>query len=186
MAQTTKKALAASLKKRLESTTIDKITVKDIVEDCEVNRQTFYYHFHDIYEVLEWIFITEAEKAFSESMTYDTWQQGLANVFSYIKDNDKFVINCYRSLGRDYLEQFLYKYVIKVIRHVIDDITVGINISEKDKQFIADFYKYAFVGIILEWVRMGMKEKPEVIIENLNRVISSSIRRSLLDFEIKN
>ena len=62
MSDITKNALAASLKKLLNRKTLNKITVKDITDDCGVNRQTFYYHFHDVYELVEWIFIHELEK----------------------------------------------------------------------------------------------------------------------------
>ena len=62
MSLLTEKALAASLKKLLEKKTLDKITVKDITDDCGVNRQTFYYHFHDVYDLVEWIFTEEAKK----------------------------------------------------------------------------------------------------------------------------
>ena len=63
MSQTTKRALAASLEKLLAKKPLDKITVIDIVEDCEVNRQTFYYHFRDIYDLLEWTLLNETSKA---------------------------------------------------------------------------------------------------------------------------
>ena len=75
MSKITKKALAASLKKLLAERPLDKITVIDIVNDCEVNRQTFYYHFQDIYDLLEWVYLNEATKALDGKNTYDTWQQ---------------------------------------------------------------------------------------------------------------
>ena len=56
MSQTTKEALAESLKKLMNTTALAKITINDIVKDCGVNRRTFYYHFQDIYALLEWIF----------------------------------------------------------------------------------------------------------------------------------
>lgn len=62
MSQTTKRALAASLKKLLSDKPLDKITVTDIAEDCGVNRQTFYYHFQDIYDLVEWIYTSEAHR----------------------------------------------------------------------------------------------------------------------------
>ena len=55
MSQTTKRALAQSLKHLMEQKPLEKITVVDISEDCGVNRQTFYYHFQDIYDLIEWI-----------------------------------------------------------------------------------------------------------------------------------
>ena len=62
MAVLTKKALAAALKERLKTNTLDNIRVKDIAEDVGVNRQTFYYHFTDIYALVEWMFEEEAKK----------------------------------------------------------------------------------------------------------------------------
>ena len=57
MANTTKRARAAALKKRLTLTTLDKITIQQLVDDAEVSRKTFYYHFRDVYELLEWLLI---------------------------------------------------------------------------------------------------------------------------------
>ena len=76
MAQTTKKAFAASLKKLLSQKPLDKIKISDITNDCAVNRQTFYYHFKDIYDLLEWVYTNEATRALGDKKTYDTWQEG--------------------------------------------------------------------------------------------------------------
>ena len=162
MSQTTKKALAASLKKLLKKSTLDKITVKDIAEDCEVNRQTFYYHFQDVYALLEWIFMTDAQQVISGNKTYDTWQQGFLEVFKYVEENSEFVVNTYHSIGREHLERYLYSTVFGLLIDVVNEQAVGMNVREEDRNFIADFYKYAFVGLMLEWIRTGMKERPEV------------------------
>ena len=93
MSQTTKRALAQSLKHLMEQKPLEKITVVDISEDCGVNRQTFYYHFQDIYDLIEWIYINEAEKRLGEKTTYDTWQEGFLQILSYILNNRNFVRN---------------------------------------------------------------------------------------------
>ena len=62
MSDLTKKALAEALKNRLSKTTLKNITIKDLTDDCGLNRQTFYYHFSDIYELMEWIFVDEANR----------------------------------------------------------------------------------------------------------------------------
>nr|WP_207726972.1 TetR-like C-terminal domain-containing protein [Anaerosolibacter carboniphilus] len=180
---TTKKALAASLKKLLEKTTLDKITVKDIVQDCEVNRQTFYYHFQDVYALLEWIFVNEATKVISNNKTYDTWQQGFLQAFQYVEQNKTLVVNAYHSIGREHLERYLYDVVYKLLIDVVNEKAEGMRVSEVDKQFIADFYKYAFVGLMLEWIRTGMKERPEDTIDKLSKLITGDIHRALLKYE---
>ena len=69
MAQTTKRALEASLKKLLPRKPLNKITINDITEDCGVNRMTFYYHFQDIYDLIEWICLEEGGQAIQGKTT---------------------------------------------------------------------------------------------------------------------
>lgn len=182
MAQTTKKALASSLKKLLSKATLDKITIKDIAEDCEVNRQTFYYHFQDVYDLLEWIFVTEAERALDGKKTYSSWRQGFLQVFQYVKDNQIVVTNVYYSIKREQLERHLYSAVFSLLEGVINEQAEGLKVTEENKKFIADFYKYAFVGLMLEWIRTGMKEDPEDIIDKLSKLIAGDVKRALLKY----
>lgn len=179
MSQTTKKALAASLKNMLAQKPLEKIKVIDITQDCEVNRQTFYYHFKDIYDLLEWIYTNEAAKVLGDNKTYDTWQEGFARIFNYILDNKDFVLNTYKSVSREYLERYLYNETYLLLIKVVEEKSNGMVLRENDKSFIADFYKYAFVGLVLDWIKKGMKEDPGEIIEKLNILISGNIEKYL-------
>lgn len=185
MSSITKVALAESLKKLLHIKTLDKITIKDIVEDCGVNRQTFYYHFHDIYDLLGWFFIKEAEKIVGNKRTYTTWQQGFLQAFKYVSNDKKLIINAYNSVGREYLENYLYSIVYELLKDIVEEKAEKINVSEEDKKFVADFYKYAFVGLSLEWIRTGMKDEPEIIIEKLSKLIKGDIETGLRKLEEK-
>ena len=72
MSDLTKRALAEALKNRLSKTTVKNITIKDLTDDCGLNRQTFYYHFSDIYGLMEWIFVDETNKILNaDYMDYD-------------------------------------------------------------------------------------------------------------------
>ena len=185
MSQTTKKALAASLKKLLSQKPLDKITVIDIVEDCEVNRQTFYYHFQDIYDLVEWTYSNEATQAIGGKKTYDTWQQGFLQIFEYVTKNKAFVVNTYHSMSREHLETYLHNETYNLLIGVIEEKSAGMTIREEDKAFIAHFYTYAFVGLMLEWVRTGMRENPSAIIDRLNLVIHGDIALALERFSTK-
>lgn len=179
MSQTTKKALAASLKKLARNKPIEKITIIDIVEDCEVNRQTFYYHFQDIYDLVEWIFKSESTKAIQGNKTYETWQNGFLRVFGYVKENREFVTSVYHSACREHLVHYLYGETFELLLNVVNEKAAGMSVREEDKEFIADFYKYAFVGILLEWVEKGMKEKPEQIVGRVGVLIQGDITKAL-------
>ena len=81
MSQMTKRALEASLKKLLLQKPLNKITISDIAEDCGISRMTFYYHFKDIYDLVEWVCVEDAARALAGKKTYDTWQEGFLNIF---------------------------------------------------------------------------------------------------------
>lgn len=183
MAQTTKKALAASLKKLLSAKPLDKITISDITQDCEVNRQTFYYHFKDIYDLIEWIYTSEASRAIGEKKTYDTWQQGFLQIFEYARQNKAFIINTYHSVSREHLENYLYNATYELLYAVIDELCKDINVRDQDKAFVAHFYKYGFVGLILEWIDQGMKKTPETIVNRLNILMEGNIPAALERFK---
>lgn len=185
MSSMTKKQLAASLKKLMSKLPLDKVTVKDVALECGVNRQTFYYHFQDIYELLGFIFKSEALEAIKDYKTYETWQLGFLKIFHYVEDNKAFCLSTFCSLGRDHLEQFLNDVTFDLLYGVVEELSTaskiqnGGNISKEDKVFIANFYCYAFVSLLLAWLKTGAKEAPEHIIEKLNKLIDGDISRAI-------
>lgn len=179
LSQTTKRALEASLKHLLLQKPLDKITINDIAEDCGINRMTFYYHFKDIYDLVEWTCEEEARKALAGKKTYDTWQEGFLQIFEAVKENKSFIMNIYHSVSREQIEIYLYKLTYDLLIGVVEEQSAGMNVREEDKKFIADFYKYAFVGLMLDWIRNDMKEDPNVIIERLGVLMHGNIPRAL-------
>ena len=183
VAQTTKRALEASLKKLLLRKPLNKITISDITEDCGVNRMTFYYHFKDIYDLVEWACIESATRALAGQKTYDTWQQGFLQIFEAVLDNKPFILNVYHSVSREQVEIYLYKLTYDLLIGVVEEKSAGMNVREEDKKFIADFYKYAFVGLMLDWVRHDMKGDPHRIIEDLSVVMHGNVAAALERFK---
>ena len=104
MSQMTKRALVASLKDLLAEKPLDKITVTDLTEHCGVNRMTFYYHFKDIYDLVEWACIESATRALAGQKTYDTWQQGFLQILQALQRtrslSPKFIIPSAASISR--------------------------------------------------------------------------------------
>lgn len=179
MQQMTKKILANSLKKLMLKKPLARITIKDIVNDCGFNRQTFYYHFQDIYDLLGWTYKTEVVDSISDFKTYDNWPQGFLKIFQYVKNNKSFCINTFNSLGRDHLENFLYNQIFYMIIDVIEEISINSNISSKEKEFIANFYTYAFIGILTSWIKTNMEENPEDIIKKVEKLINGNIKKAV-------
>ena len=179
MSQITKRALAASLKNMLLKKPLNKITINDIAEDCGINRMTFYYHFKDIYDLVEWTCEEDAAKALEGKKTYDTWQQGFLNIFYAVLENKPFIMNVYRSVSREQAEIYLYRVTYDLLIGVVNERSANMSVSEDDKKFIADFYKFAFVGIMLEWIKNDMKADPKQIVDRISNLIHGDITRTL-------
>ena len=101
MSQITKRALEASLKNLLLQKPLNKITINDITEACGINRMTFYYHFKDIYDLVEWACLEDATKALEGKKTAETWQQGFLQIFYAVRENKPFIMNVYHCVSRE-------------------------------------------------------------------------------------
>ncbi|MDD3334058.1 MAG: TetR/AcrR family transcriptional regulator [Eubacteriales bacterium] len=179
MSQTTKRALEASLKNLLLQKPLDKITISDIAEDCGINRMTFYYHFKDIYDLVEWSCAEDAAKALAGKKTYDTWQDGFQQIFEAVKANKPFIMNVYRSVSREQVENYLYKVTYDLLAHVVSEASQGMEVSEDNKAFVANFYKYAFVGLMLDWIKNDMRGDAAEIVQQLSLLMHGNFPRAL-------
>lgn len=179
MPNATKAALEESLKRLLLKKPLDKITITDITTDCGISRMAFYYHFKDIYDLVDWIFLEMASEFLEGKETYDTWQQGFTQILYGVLRNRRLIMNAYNSLSHEQVERFLYALTYDLLLGVVEEEAVDVSIREEDKKFIIDFYKYAFVGFMIDWIKKGMKEQPEAFIEKLSVLIKGDIKRAL-------
>lgn len=183
MSQVTKRALEQSLKNLLLKKPLSKITISDLTEDCGMNRMTFYYHFKDIYDLVEWSCLTDAKRALDEKKTYDTWQQGFLQILEAVQANKPFIMNVYHCVHREQVEIYLRPLVEDLILNVVNEEAGGLNVRDEDKTFIVQAYSHIFIGIMLDWIKEDMKENPQEIVERLNKLIKGSIRASLTRFQ---
>lgn len=179
----TKKALANSLKDLMRDIPLNKISVKNIVERCGVNRQTFYYHFQDIFDLIGWIYKTEAVESIEHYRSYNTWTDGFYKIFLYIENNKTFCLNTLHSLSRSHLDMYLYAVANEMLMSVINEISCNMKVKEEDKKFIANFYTLAFTGLIIQWMINGMEENPKLIIEKLSELMEGNFIKALQRYE---
>lgn len=182
MSQITKRALEQSLKNLLQQKPLSKITISDITEDCGISRMTFYYHFKDIYDLVERACAEDAARVLQNKKTYDTWQQGFVQIFHAVRENKVFVMNVYRCVNREQVEKYLVPLTDQLIMGVITERAAGMTVREADQQFIAQVYSYAFVGIMLDWIRDDMRADPEELVNRLAMVIRGGITQALERF----
>ena len=184
MSQVTKRALEQSLKNLLLQKPLTKITIGDIAEDCGINRMTFYYHFKDIYDLVEWSCLEDARKALEEKKTYDTWQQGFLQIFEAVRDNKPFIMNVYHCVHREQVEKYLEPLVDSLLMGVIEEESQGITVRQEDKAFIAQVYSYIFIGLMLDWIKDDMRQDPEEIVSRLAKLVKGSVAAALSRFKV--
>ncbi|MFD7522912.1 dihydroxyacetone kinase transcriptional activator DhaS [Paenibacillus chitinolyticus] len=177
--QTTKKALAASLKKQMETKPLAKISVQDISSGSGLNRQTFYYHFKDKYDLVHWIYYSEAVESIADYRDYGHWSDMAVQILHYLMKNRLFYVNALKTPGQNAFDGYLFEATKDMIKRVVDDASGGLDVSDADKSFIAEFYTFAFVGIVVKWVKTGMKELPETMMKRISDLVDGTLTRAL-------
>ncbi|MGN1421303.1 MAG: TetR/AcrR family transcriptional regulator C-terminal domain-containing protein [Eubacterium sp.] len=151
----TKEKLVHALKECMQKKPLSKITVSEIINMCDVNRKTFYYHFEDIYSLLKWMFEQEAIDIVRHfDLLVDT-EEAVEFVLDYIEQNQH-IVNCaYDSMGRDEMKRFFYLDFIDIIKSLIEDCErrLSLKIDDDFRMFLADFYTEAFAGMCINYVR---------------------------------
>ncbi len=184
MKQTAKAAIVESFKQIISSKSIDKITVKGICEHCDINRQTFYNHFTDIFDIFKFVFYEEITREIAQNRTFETWGGGFLATMNYLKRNSKMILHVYYSSYRSEANTFFINISNRLLDDVVEEciVKLSVKLKDNDKRFIVNFYRHVFDGLMMEWVNEGMEEEPEIILKKLLIMITGSIPRSVAAF----
>lgn len=183
MASSTKEAFAAALKQMMAVKPIDRITIKDLVDICGVNRQTFYYHFDDVYDLLEWVFEQDASRVLPKEIAVDHWREDVTIFFEYLYQNSSFVINVYNSDSRRYMLRFLKERLEGCIRGFAEIVSANRNIDRQDFEFVVEFYSNGIIGLISQWLDLGMKLPYSITKERFLVALDNSVENLLYRFQ---
>ncbi len=178
----TKTAMANSLKLLMASKPITKISIREIVENCGLNRQTFYYHFQDIYDLLEWIINQEIVSIIKENDNFLSWQEAGIYLLKYIQHNELLTLCILHSVNRDSIKRYFYKDAFAISTSFLTEKSKGIDISQTDFQYITHFYSVSFAALLEDWIMSGMKKSPEEVIFILDQIISGTAEQALARF----
>lgn len=185
MANFTKRAIKDTFIKLLNERPLSRITVKDIVETCGINRNSFYYHYHDIPSLIEEIVTEEADRIISEYRTLDSLEMGFNAAIDFANRNRRAIMNIFKSVNRDIFEQYLWKVCDYIVESFFKTVFAEHPVSDEDREIITGFYRDQCFGMVIDWLRGGMKEdvheKIHRICELQEGFIEEMIRRSTGD-----
>ena len=177
--QYTKKKIREEFIKILNERPLNKITVKDIASACDINRNTFYYYYTDIYAILSEIFQTELQIVIDEYNDTLSWEESCIVATKFSLQNKTAIYHVYNSMQKEELEDYLFNVSGNIMSRYVEKVSDGISASSGDKKLIASFYQCALTEMVLRWIASGMKEDPDTIIRRIGRLFDGHIALSL-------
>jgi probable dihydroxyacetone kinase regulator len=184
----TKKAMAESLKTLMKKKSLERITISDIVKGCGLNRQTFYYHFNDKYDLVNWIYYSEIITTLSPISDGADWSAAIMKALNIMRKDKAFYAGSLNLEGQSILRDYLFRETRDMLIKILEkpDLQENMDIEPDDRVLIAEFYTYGLVGMVIQWVKKGMTEAPDEIVEKLSHFIDDSKWVSAVRSWVKN
>lgn len=177
----TKLLIANSLRKLMKKKSLDKIKIREIVEDCGVNRQTFYYHFQDIYALVEWIYTYDGRRIVDDHKDDHDWSGIIKEMFDYLEEHQDEIRCVVNSKADKFFHDFIHEKIGTVCRIVIDNVSPKMKVEDYYKDFIANFYTYAVCGVVECWMknRNATRMSSDELIRLFNLTIRGNVMAAL-------
>lgn len=156
MANFTEKEIKNAFLRLLDEKPLSRITVKQIVEECGINRNSFYYHFQDIPALIENIVTDEADRIIADHTDINTIDAALEAVVDFASQNRRAILHIFNSVNRDIFERYLWKVCDYVISTYAGAVFSGVVINEFDREVIFRFYRCECFGFAIEWMNEQM------------------------------
>lgn len=181
MSKLTKRAIKTSFLELLKTKSLDKVTVKDIVKSCEINRNTFYYYYSDIYDLLEHVFQEETQKVMEEEKICKTFYEEYEQCATLILGYKEAIIHIYNSKSKEVLENYIETITRYLVRRFVEKAAQGHIMTEENLQYICDFYSYSIIGTTLHWIGEGMPPYREDLLKRCSQSFEVTIDK-MIDF----
>lgn len=174
MAENLKDKIAETFLEMTARKSFDKITIKDLVQECGISRQAFYYHFQDILEVIEWILQEGAKRLLDRCLQAENTRAALRLFIDFALENRNFIQHLINSRQREQMENIIYKNFRGYLENLYQHTAVDASMSYRDLSIALDFFTYGIGGVLIESSRNGRTD-PEVLTDQLYRLLSGQM-----------
>lgn len=179
MKPTTKQVIQASFRTLLMAKSLDKITVRDIVEDCCLTRNTFYYHYEDIYDLFDDYLDTRIQEAWSFLPEDCPWDQTMLRLLQSIFDSPQMGRHIIYSKKQDSMRQYLNKLLSYVLDRYILSSSTHLSVSAEDRRMVCDACCHALYGMLEQWITGPDAPLMRQKLERLLQCFEGAIRHAL-------
>lgn len=179
MSSFTRKAIIDAFLQLLEERPLSKITVKDIVDLCGVNRNTFYYHFEDIPALIEEISKEELNLLVQKHARVDSMEDCLMIAVDFILKKRRAVLHLYNSNNRDLYERELMNICQYVVATYLDSMLAGKACDARDREILIRSYRCWCFGLLMDWISNGLNEDIKPTLHRLCKLREGSVEMSI-------
>ena len=173
MAQYTERAIIQAFRETLEKKPFDKITVSAIVSKCGISSNTFYYHFQDIYALLDALLRSELEPFVTHSS--GGWKTALKAMLRHFQENEAIVYHIFGSLSRDRLERVIFDSSDSIFEQLVEDALRDTNLTAERRKDVSDFCRYSFLGFFLRFLWNRMSDDTDHLVDRLGDLVEEFI-----------
>ncbi|MGN0635920.1 MAG: TetR/AcrR family transcriptional regulator C-terminal domain-containing protein [Acutalibacteraceae bacterium] len=179
MSLRTKEMLACALKRKMAEKSLSKITVSELIRDCDINRNTFYYHFEDIYALLKWTLEQEAINVVKQIDLLINAEEAIRFVLDYAENNKHILACAYDSLGYEELKRFFYTDVNAIVSHLVEEVYAKQTSADSDRQaFFSMFYTEAIAGSLINYLKDTSRWSRNAVVENLMTILNGVLQQA--------
>ncbi len=179
----TRQIILQTLTELMNEKPLSKITVKDIVERCGVNRNTFYYHFRDIPDAVEAVVKEELEDILKNQKSPESVSDCMEILVNAVQKNKKAMLHLYRSIQRDVFADYLDHAAESVVEELVNRVVGEYEMDPEDRRLVIRYYKCVFVGVILDWLRHDMDYNILEDMHKLEKIYQISLEKQFLRSE---
>ena len=181
VSEQTKQELAAALKILMAQKPMDKITISELTGMCGIRRQSFYYHFEDIYDLLRWMLQNEAVALLKQHEGTLLWQEGLLQLFRYLEENRAVCLCALKSVGRDHIKRFfeaeVYAIIHRTVERLGEEMGVQGSVSDiVDVDLLTHYHVLSLAALLESWLLGEIDRTPEQLIQFSDTILGDQMR----------
>jgi len=171
----TKNAIKESFIKLLDQKPMNQITVKDIVEDCGINRNSFYYHFADIPALFNELLTERTDQIIARYGTVETLEECVAAVVQFAEQDKRAILHAYRSMNRERVEEYLMRICRYTVERFIETAIGEVTVREEDREIMICFFQCECFGQAIAWLNSGMSYDMEAQFCRLSQLLHGMV-----------
>ena len=177
MATNTKNRILETFGAMLDRMPFEKITVTALIKECGIGRNTFYYHYEDIYDLLDdWL---------ARCLGWDgvdacrDWKDNLKHLLFQCRANKNKVYHVFNSISRDRMERYALTSNTDLIEKYVAGIAGGRNVSADKLKAITDLFRWTIIGFFLRYLWNDMKDDVDKAVDDFAPLVETFIGSAL-------